>query len=255
MDFKKEKKVALKAANKASKVLLGYFNKKNFIKQKPNCSLVSEADLKANEAIIKEIKKYFPGHDILTEEAEFEDNKSDYKWVVDPLDGTHNFIHGIPIFGTSIALEYKGSVVLGVLQFPFLKLIAVAEKGKGAFLNGKRIKVSNKKETNHSFILFEYSYSKRSEKLAFLQKLVDKIIDVRNFGCAVYGLLLIASGKSDGYIILSTNEWDVAAGFILVEEAGGKITDLKGRKWGFDDMKYVISNGKIHSKLLEFVNV
>ena len=244
------KQIGLLAAQKASKVLLNYYGKKEAIKIKSNKTLVGRADLEANDVVIKTIKKYYPKHSILSEETGFEDNNSDYKWVIDPLDGTHNYLHEIPIFGTSIALEYKNEVIVGVLNFPLLRIRVVAEKGKGAFLNGKRINVSDKKDLNHSFILFEFSYSKRKEKTSFLEKLIDKTVDVRNFGCAVYNLLLVASGKSDGFVILTTNEWDIAAGFLIVEECGGKITDLNGNKYNLSQNKFIISNGKIHSKLL-----
>ena len=253
MNLSKEKKVMLLAAKQASKAILKYYGKKEIIKIKSNKSLVATADLESNKAIIKTIKKYFPKHSILSEESGFEDNKSDYKWVIDPIDGTHNFLHEIPFFGTSIALEYKNNVILGVLYFPILKITAVAEKDKGAFLNGKRIKVSNKKNLEHSFILFEFSYANRKEKTDFLEKLIHKTIDVRNFGSAVYHLLLVACDKCDGFVILATNEWDIAAGFLIVEEAGGKITDLKGRKWTPHQNKYLISNGKLHKELLKYV--
>lgn len=250
--MKNFKQVALTAAKNASKTILHYYGKKENIKEKPNKTLVAVADLEANKAIIKAIKKYFPNHSILSEETGFEDNKSDYKWIIDPIDGTHNFLRGIPIFGTSIALKYKNEVVLGVLEFPLLKMTAFAEKGKGAFLNGKKIKVSDKKSIEHSMIAFEFSYAARREKIGFLEKLIHKTIDARNFGSAIYNLLLVASGRCDGYAILTTNEWDVAAGFLIVEEAGGRITDLKGNKWNFKDRRYIVSNGKIHKELLSY---
>lgn len=247
------KSTAIKAAMQSSKVLLHYYGRKENIKIKPNKTLVAEADIKANEAIIRAIKKEFPGHSILSEETGFEDNRSDYKWAIDPLDGTHNFIHGLPIFGTSIALEHKNEVILGVLNLPALKITAVAEKGKGAFLNGKRMGVSNKKDLDHSFILVEFSYSKRKEKIGFLEKLAHKTIDIRNFGAAVYHLMLVACGKCDAWVILTTNEWDIAAGSLIVEEAGGKITDLQGKKCNINQRQFVVSNGKIHKELLRYV--
>ena len=143
--------------------------------------------------------------------------------------------------------------MLGILHFPLLKITAVAEKGKGAFSNGKRIKVSGKKNLEHSFVLCEFAYANRREKTAFLEKLVHKAIDIRNFGAAIYNLWLIATGKCDGYLVLSTHEWDVAAGFLLVEEAGGKITDLSGRKRRLSKDKFVVSNGKVHKELLKYV--
>ncbi|MBI4452488.1 inositol monophosphatase [Candidatus Woesearchaeota archaeon] len=253
MNLSREKRVLLQASKEAGKVLLKYYGKNEDVQEKSNKSLVSKADLEANRAILKIIRKNFPSHSILTEETEFEDKKSDYKWVIDPLDGTHNFLHGIPIFGTSIALEYKNEIILGVLHFPFMKLTAVAEKAKGAFLNGKRIKVSGKNEISHSLIIFEYAYTNRKEKVDFIGKFVRTTIDLRNFGSAVYDLLLVACGKADGFVILSTHEWDIAAGFLIVEECGGKITDLKGKRWDVSQDKFVVSNGKIHQKLLNYV--
>lgn len=253
MKSKSFKQTAQIAARKASKALLHYFDKKAKIKIKSNKSLVGEADLKANSLIIETIKKYYPQHSILSEETGFEDNKSDYKWVIDPLDGTHNYLHGIPFFGTSIALEFKNEVILGLLHFPILGFTAIAEKGKGAFLNGKRINVSNRQGVDHSLILFEFSYANRKEKISFLENIMHKTVDVRNFGCAVYHLLLVACGRSDAYVILTTNEWDVAAGFLIAEEAGAKITDIKGNKWNFKERRYVISNGNIHKDILKFI--
>lgn len=251
MRQKNFKNAALAAAKKASKILLRYYGKREGIKIKPNNTLVGEADLKANEAVIGIIKNHFPSHSILSEETGFEDNGSDYKWVIDPLDGTHNFLHNIPVFGTSIALEYKNDIILGVLHFPVLCITVVAEKGKGAFLNGKSINVSVRKSLDHSFVLFEFSYANRKEKTRFLEKFIHKTIDVRNFGSAVYNLMLIASGRAESYVILSTNEWDMAAGFLIVKEAGGRITNLKGGKWDFNERKYVVSNGRVHEELLK----
>ena len=253
INLKKERQTAFLAAKLASKAMLKYYGKKEIAKEKSNKSLVATADLEANKAIINTIKKTFPNHSILSEESGFENNRSHYKWIIDPIDGTHNFLHGITIFGTSIALEYKNEVIMGLLHFPILGITAFAEKGKGAFMNGKRIKVSNKKNLNHSFILYEFAYSNRKEKIDFLEKLIHKTIDVRNFGSAVYHLLLVACGKCDGFVVLATNEWDVAAGFLLVEEACGKITDLQGKRWNLKQNQFVVSNGKLHKTLLSYL--
>ncbi len=253
MNLKREKGVALKAAKSASKILIRYFGNNKGIKEKSNKSLVAKADLEANKAVISLIRKNFPNHSILSEETGIEKNKSDFKWVIDPLDGTHNFIHGIPIFGTSIALEHKNEVMLGVLHFPILKLTAVAEKGKGAFVNGKKIKVSNKKTLDYSFLMLEYSSTERHKTAALIKKLKDNTLDVRNFGSAIYDLLLVASGKSEAYIIFRTNEWDVAAGVLLVEEAGGQVTGLDGKKYSLNDKEFLVSNGKLSNKLLDFL--
>ena len=247
------RQTALLAAEHACNAIVKYFGKTNSFEEKKNKSLVGIADIGANKAIIQIINENFPDHSILSEETGFEDKKSPYRWIIDPLDGTHNFLHKIPIFGTSIALEHNGELILGVLQFPLLCITAVAEKGKGAYINGKKARVSTKETLEHSFVLFEFSYANRKEKTKFLENFIHEPIDVRNFGSAIYNLMLIACGKCESYVIMSTNEWDVAAGFLIVEEAGGRISDFKGRKWSLDQKKFVISNGKVHDKILKFL--
>ena len=254
MNLSKEKKVLLSAAKKAGKVILKYFGKNEKGKEKSNKSLVSRADLDANKVVINTIKKSFPKHSILSEESGFENNNSDYKWVIDPIDGTHNFLRGIPIFGVSIALEYKNEVVLGALEFPTLKLTAVAEKGKGAFLNGKKLKVSNNSEIIHSFILYEFVPGTRYKSLEFLKRLSNETINIRNLGAAIYELFLIASGQCDAFVIFTTNEWDIAAGMLLIQEAGGKITDLKGQDCSPSSGSFVMSNGQIHRNVLRYLH-
>jgi len=249
------KSTAILAAKQSAKVLLQHFGKKERVKVKLNKSLVGTADIEANKSIINTIQRFHPSHSILSEETGFYDNKSDYKWVIDPLDGTHNFLHNIPIYGTSIALEYKNEVVLGVMNFPSICITTVAEKNKGAFLNGKRIAVSNKKDLNHSFILFDFSYAARKEKIRFLEKFANKTVDIRNFGSAIYNLMLVACGKSEGFVILGTNEWDIAAGMLTVEEASGKVTNLEGEKWFPKQNKFIVSNGKMHNEILKILGL
>ena len=253
MSLTQEKKVLLSASKKAGKVILKYFGKNEKGKEKANKSLVSKADLEANQAIIKIIIKNFPKHRILSEETPFEDNNSDYKWVIDPIDGTHNFLRGIPIFGVSIALEYKNEVVLGALEFPTLKLTAFAEKGKGAFLNGKRLRVSANEEITHSFILYEFVQGTRHNVLEFLKRLSNETINIRNFGSAVYELMLVANGQCDAFVLFSTNEWDIAAGMLLIAEAGGKVTGLRGNPCSPSNGSFVFSNGSIHNEILRFL--
>jgi myo-inositol-1(or 4)-monophosphatase len=253
MNLSKERKVALMAAKAAGRTIMRYYGRKESIRVKPNKSLVTIADMAANKAIISTLKKSFPDYSIISEESGIQDRNSDFKWVIDPLDGTHNFIHKLPIFGTSIALAYMNEPVLGITHFPMLNITSIAEKGKGAFSNGKRLKVSSKKNLDHSFVLCEFAYANRKEKTAFLEKLVHKTIDIRNFGSAIYNLWLIAAGKCEGYVLLSTHEWDVAAGFLIVEEAGGKITDLEGKRRKLTQEKFIVSNGKVHNEMLEYM--
>jgi len=253
MNLSKEKAVMLDAAIRAGRLLLKYYGKSEKVKEKSNKSFVSKADIEANKIIIKTIKKNFPHQSILSEESIFQDKKSDYKWVIDPLDGTHNFLHSIPVFGVSIALEYKNQPILGVLNFPKLCITAFAEKGKGSFLNGKRLIVSKTKTVRHSLIVIDAGYENKERRINFMYRLMDKTVDIRNFGAAIYSLLLVASGKSDAMVIFSTHEWDIAAGSLIVTEAGGKVTNHEGKKLDFKDRSFVISNGKIHHQILKLL--
>ena len=254
MNLSKEKKILLSASKNAGKLVLKYFGKNEKGKEKSNKSLVSKADLEANKLIIQAIKKSFPKHSILSEETGFEDNNSDYKWVIDPIDGTHNFLRGIPIFGVSIALEYKNEVVLGALEFPTLRLTAFAEKEKGAFLNGKRLKVSDNKDITHSFILYEFAPGTRHKALELLKRLSHETINIRNFGAAIYGLLSVACGQCDVFVIFSTHEWDIAAGMLLVQEAGGKAYDSRGNPVSPSNENFVFSNSSIQGTILRYLH-
>lgn len=249
------KSTAILAANKASAILLHYYGERNRVSVKSNKSFVSTADLKANDIIVKSIKSNFPNHDILSEESVSSvtksGRKSDYRWIIDPLDGTHNFLHEIPIFGTSIALERRNEIILGVMHFPALNLTAIAEKNKGAFLNGKRIHTSGRKTLERSMILFEFPYKEHKNTAKFMERLSRRIVDLRDFGSAIYHLLLVASGRCDGYITITTNEWDVAAGYLCVLEAGGIMTDFKGKNAYINNKSNVISNGKINGGLVK----
>ena len=253
MNLSLQKKTLLYASDKASKILTHYFDKKPKIKEKSNMSFVTEADLKANGAIIREIKKSFPEHSIISEETPEEKNNSDFTWVIDPLDETHNFIHGIPVFGTSIALKHKKEIVLGAIYMPALGIKLTCEKGKGTFVNGKKVSVSKNSLIHHSFVLFELSFDGRSRKLKAFGRMVNERFDIRNLGCAVYHLYLVAAGLADVYIAYHSNEWDVAAGFLAVEEAGGRITNTKGKKAYSDSGNYIFSNSAIHKNFMKFV--
>src|SRR3989338_5624172 len=172
------KNIAVRAAKAAGKVLLDNFGK---IKTKTHkgheLGFVTNVDIAAEKKIFSVIRKKYPKHNILSEEEGFIDNNSGYKWVIDPLDGTHNYIHSLPIFGTSIALEHKGDVKLGVIYLPMLNQLFVAEKGNGAFLNGKRIKVSDTDELKHSMLLFEGSlHMQWDKKKEFLDKVAQKFL-------------------------------------------------------------------------------
>ena len=248
------KQTALKAAKAAGKIQLKYFGKRIEIRQKDKRNLVSKADLECEKVIISIIKKSFPSHNVISEETGSIDQGSDYTWFIDPLDGTHNYLHSYSYFGVSIALEKNKELLLGVIFIPLSNQLFVAEKGKGAFLNRKKIKVSDVKSIDKAFINFDANLNKKSKrKISILSLLAGKIFALRVVGCAVVNLSTVATGNADAYLALNTNPWDIAAGFLIVKEAGGKITDLKGKPVNHYSQEFIASNGKVHNQLLQTI--
>ena len=251
--IKERKGIAIKAAQQVGEILINNFKKPIKIKSKKDKSLVTEIDLAAERKIVELIKSKYPQDNILSEENKFKTSDSDFRWIIDPLDGTHNYIRRIEIFGTSIALEFKGKMILGVIYLPLTKKLYLAEKSKGAYLNSRRINVSKRNLKNSTMV---YDSSIRYNKkpiLASLEKIVDKVFNLRMFGSSVYHLSSIAEGKIDLDIEFNDKLWDFAAGLLLVEEAGGKATDFAGKKWNSSTKGYIASNGIIHQKVLRSI--
>ena len=255
LDLTRRKEIAVKAAEQAGRILVDNFGRAIKIKDKGDWSLVSEVDLASEEKIIGLIKKACPQDDILSEEGkEGTISNSEFKWVIDPLDGTHNYIKGITVFGVSIALEFKNEVMLGVIYMPLANELYVAEKDKGAYLNNKKISVSER-DLNRATLIYDSSirYNKRP-MIDCLEKLSDKVFNIRMFGSSVRSLSYIAEGRVELAIEYNDKPWDFAAGLLLVEEAGGRATDLQGNKWSIDSAGYVASNGKVHEDILRIIN-
>jgi len=219
-------------------------------------NLVTEADHAADKAIQAVIKKTFPDHGIVSEETEETVSESEYKWIVDPIDGTVNFANGIPICCVSIGLEYNGKMLMGAVYNPVLNEFFFAEKGKGATLNDKKISVSNKTEVLTSCLVTGFPYTYLDEPngpLEVFSRLIRKGIPVRRLGSAAIDLCWVAAGRFDGFYEHQLNAWDSAAGFIIVEEAGGKVTNLAGDRYSPYQPGIIATNGKIHDELIEWV--
>ncbi len=245
------KETAIKAAKEAGRIQLKYFESKVRKRLKDGESFVTNADVECTKAIRKIILSKFPDHNIIDEELGNMKKKSEYQWIIDPLDGTHNFIMDNPLFGVSIALQHKNEVVLGVIYLPVLKRIYYTRKGKGAFCNGKRIKVSNKKDPARFLCIYDAKLrGNTEEKIRNLGELAKMLWRFRVFGVAVYNNILVAEGKADINIDHGSNPWDHSAALLLVEEAGGTVTDFNGERWTPQTKNYVASNGKIHNKIL-----
>ena len=248
------KSLMIKAAKDAGKLLMNHYGKVKYVKEKDKKSYFTNVDLESEKLIISAIRKKFPEHNIISEESGNAKKDSEYIWYIDPVDGTHNYIKKFPLFGVSIALAHKGEVNLGVINLPYFNEIYFAEKGKGAFLNGKRIRVSGQKNIKKSFVVTDLALRYYpNDKIRMIKKLKGKVYDLRVLGCAVYDYAMIARGSADAYITRYTNSWDMAAGALIVEEAGGKVTDFEGNKWNTNMSRFVSSNGKIHGQLLRLL--
>ncbi|MCM8784359.1 MAG: inositol monophosphatase [Candidatus Omnitrophica bacterium] len=246
------KELAIISARKAGEILKENFGKVKNIKSKGKTQLVSNVDLEAEKVIIENIKEHFPEHSILSEENP-QLNNSEYKWIIDPLDGTHNFVKNIPIFGTSIALEYKNEVVLGVIYFPLDGRLYWAEKGKGAYLNGKRLKVSDRKLSSATCVYDSSIRYSPEEMSVVLKNLSTKVFNIRMFGSTAEHLALLAEGRIDLDIEFNDQPWDFAGGALIVKEAGGEFTDFKGNPWHLKMPNYLASNGIVHQEVLEII--
>jgi len=247
--------VAKKAIREASKITLDYYTKQNFsISIKKDNTPVTNADKKAEKTIIKIIKESFPDHGFWGEETGVSRNNSEFIWIIDPIDGTKNFIAGIPFWGTLIALMHKDEVILGLSYVPLMKEMLWAEKGKGAFLNGKRVNVSNGQNLSDSMISFG------SLKTFYGKKLGKNLIDLsnkckrqRSFG-DLYPYHLLAAGKIDLVVEAAIKLVDVAPFDCIIKEAGGTSSDLKGKPLDIKILSFIASNGRIHKEALVILN-
>src|SRR5687767_4429135 len=220
-------------------------------------NLVTEADHASETAILKVIKENFPGHHILSEEIGEIVQDSTYKWIIDPIDGTVNFAHGIPICCVSIGIEKDGEMVMGAVHAPYLNELFFAEKGKGSTMNDKPIRVSNQVKVLNSCLVtgFPYTYlDMPNGPLEIFQKLIREGIPVRRLGSAAIDLCWVACGRFDGFYEHKLEAWDSAAGYLIVEEAGGKVTDFQGKKFSPYQHRILATNGKIHEEMLKWVN-
>ncbi|MEO8109988.1 MAG: inositol monophosphatase family protein [Ginsengibacter sp.] len=251
------KKTLIKATEAGAKELKRFFNGKFKISNKEGINnLVTEADHAADKAILQVIQGEFPLHGIVSEESAEKVSDSEYKWIIDPIDGTVNFANGIPICCVSIGLEHNGKMLMGAVYNPIMNEFFFAERGKGATLNDKKISVSDKKDVLTSCLVtgFPYTYLEQPNgPIQVFARLIKKGIPVRRLGSAATDLCWVAAGRFDGFYEHQLNAWDSAAGFLIVEEAGGKVTDLNGGPYSPYQPGIIATNGGIHDELVEWV--
>ncbi len=219
---------------------------------KGESNLVTEVDRASEELIVGAIRARYPDDDILAEENEYAPLNSLNKWIIDPLDGTTNYAHGFPWFGVSIALEVDGEVEIGVVFHPMMDELFTAAKGKGAYLNGVRIHVSRRAPLKECLLATGFPYDRswdNDNNFASFEKMQMAARAVRRAGAAALDLAYVAAGRLDGYWECKLKPWDVAAGTLLVEEAGGKVTNHRGERYSIYDHRIMASNGLIHEEV------
>ena len=252
------KTTLINAVKAGAAELSRFFNKSFVVSNKEGINnLVTEADHASEKAILDVIKKEFPGHYILSEEAGEIIQDSSYKWIIDPIDGTVNFAHSIPLCCVSIAVEYNGEIVLASVYNPIMNELFFAEKGKGSTLNDKQIRVSKKQNVVNACLVtgFPYTYlDVPNGPLQIFEKLIRKGIPVRRLGSAATDLCWVAAGRFDGFYEHKLQAWDSAGGYLIVEEAGGKVTDFKGNKFSPYQPHILATNGDIHDEMLAVIN-
>ena len=240
-------------AREAGALLMGYFARRVKVEYKGEVDLVTEADRASEKLIIERLRARWPGHNLLAEEGGSSESGSDYRWYVDPLDGTTNFAHGFPVFCVSMALEHKGERVAGVVFDPTRDELFSAEKGSGAFLNGNAIHVSKTEKLAESLVATGFPSHKRHKNpnIHVYHQITLRMHGVRRAGSAALDLCYVACGRFDAFWEFNLNPWDTAAGVLIVEEAGGKVSDFRGGPFHISSREVCASNGLLHSALLK----
>ncbi|MCX7877299.1 MAG: inositol monophosphatase [Ignavibacteria bacterium] len=260
MEREKLKDVLLKAAVEAAEVLREYYGRDFKIGRKKSYNdLVTEADYQSEKKITEIISNNFPSHNILGEEGGNRNLESDFLWIIDPLDGTVNFAHGIQLFCVSIALEFRREIIMGVVYSPLTNELFFAEKGKGAFLNDVPIKVSKTESLKDALLVTGFPYGAKDNIGNCIDHFVNFVklgLPIRRLGSAAMDICYLACGRFDGFWEVNLNPWDVAASVLIASEAGGKVTDFTGREFSIYDKEILVTNGRrIHDEMIEVLSM
>lgn len=249
---------AIETAREAGQLLLEKFGRVA-VSKKGDIDLVTEADLASEALVIERIKSHFPKHSILAEEsgnAVVIGGENQWKWIIDPLDGTTNYAHGYPCFAVTLALEHQGKIVIGVTFDPTRNELFAAERGHGASLNNKPIRVSETDRLSEALLVtgFPYNFKSRKDFARHLTQFLLNARGVRRDGSAAIDLAYIACGRFDGMWEEGLNAWDMAAGVLLIEEAGGHVSGYDGSEFSIYSPPMLATNGLIHSEMIKVLS-
>ena len=254
--------VMIKACRKAAKILIRDFGEiENLqVSLKGPGNFVTASDIKVEKILVEELQKARPTYSILSEEIGLIKNDEECKWIIDPIDGTSNFLHGIPHFAISVGLEVKNEIVCGIIYDPIKDEMFAAEKGNGSYLNNQRLRVSSRSKLKDCLIItggpsFRSNDKDRQLSLNEYYKFSSKVITpIRKMGSASLDMAYVAAGRCDGFWQRNLNYWDIAAGIVLVKEAGGFVTDFKGNNEYIENKTILVTNSKINEEMIDVLN-
>jgi len=258
MDLKIIKNVAIAAAYKSGELLCSSLGKISKINKKGAIDLVTEADIGSEKLIIETIRAAFPDHAILAEESGMNKGESEMEWIIDPLDGTTNFAHQVGIFSVSIAFEWKGDIVVGVVLNPASGELFSAVAGEGAYLNGHSIHVSKSPSVSESLLVTGFPYNFKEifdEVMSRFSNCLNVSQGVRRLGSAALDLCFTACGRFDGFWEQNLKPWDTAAGMLIAKEAGGCVTDFSDNPFTVEKKEILATNGNIHEEMLSLLKL
>jgi myo-inositol-1(or 4)-monophosphatase len=258
MDFETHQRVAIAAVRMGSALLQARFGNLSNVRKKAAQELVTEADTESEKEIIAIISSAFPDHGILSEECGMLNSSSEYRWIIDPLDGTVNFAHGVPIFCISIALTFNGNIVLGVVFNPVSEELFTAASGQGAQLNGRPIQVSSVAEVSESLLVTGFPYNVNqifNEVHTRCGNCLQAAQGLRRLGSAALDLCYVACGRFEGFWEQNLKPWDTAAGSLIAVEAGGQVTTFSNQPFAVDQPEILATNGRVHGEMIELLKL
>lgn len=254
MDIELAKKIAIEAVKSAGKIVAEYFDKEKNVSFKGKRDIVTEVDLKSEKMIIDSITKNFPDHSILSEEAGLIDKKSDYLWMTDPIDGTVNYSRGNSPFCVALCLLEKGKPIISAIYKPIENQLYFSAKGEGTTVNGKKVHVSDK-DLENSLAVIDVSSRAEAQKILFphLKSVLSSGIRMRSWASSLSALSCVASGNIDLYFNFSNKIWDIMPAVLLIQEAGGKVTDIAGGELTMQSTSVLATNGVVHDEMLKLL--
>lgn len=255
MDTNQAKKISIECVKEAGKLLMENIDKVKEVSFKAKSDIVTNIDIQSEKIIVDKIKTNFPEHSILSEESGFVDQHSEYVWIMDPIDGTMNYYHASAPFRVALCLTYKQKPIISTIYNPIKDELYFAEAGQGATLNDKKIIVNDNFELKNSVVMTHISSKKeaRARTILALDSIFKKTLHMRMFGSGLAAMSYVASGKFDVFFNVKTYPWDILPGALLVQEAGGVVTDIEGNKITTESMSVLATNGKVHDQMLQLL--